>query len=100
MPAGAIVVGKVHKTEHINIVSSGEAIVVTEDDQRMHIVAPYAFVSKPGCKKALYIIKDMVWTTCHVTEKTDLDQIEADIIAPSYADWLLEQDGVALIEEK
>lgn len=92
-------IGKIHKTEHINIISKGKAIVVTEDDQRMEIEAPYTFVSKAGCKKALYILEDMVWTTVHVTEETDLDKLETQLIAPTWADYQLECEEKARLEE-
>lgn len=82
MPADTVVVGKMHKTEHINIISAGKAWVVTEDDQKFYVEAPYSFVSHPGCKKALYIIEDMVWTTCHATNETDLDKLEEQMIEP------------------
>jgi hypothetical protein len=50
----------------------------------MKIAAPATFVSQPGTKRVVYALKDTVWTTVHVTESTDLDEIEAEIIAPSF----------------
>lgn len=83
MPRGAIVVGKIHKQEHIAIISKGRATVLTEDGLK-EIQAPYTFKSPPGVRRALVIHEDMVWTTIHRTEETDLDKIEAQLIAPNF----------------
>lgn len=80
MKKGLIVVGKIHKQEHIAIISSGEASVLTENGLQ-RIKAPYTFKSPPGVRRALYIHEDMTWTTVHRTDETDLDAIEAQLIA-------------------
>lgn len=46
IPAGSVVVGKIHRHSHINVISQGSAIVVTEFG-RMEVSAPYTFVSEP-----------------------------------------------------
>lgn len=80
MPKGAFVVGKLHATEHPNIISCGDCSVWTAIDGMQRIQAPYTWISKPGVKKALYIHEDTIWTTCHVTDKTDLDELERELI--------------------
>ncbi len=84
--AGRFIIGKIHKHAHINTVSMGECIVVTEFGIE-RIKAPKTFVSKPGTKRALVTLKDTIWTTYHVTDKTDLAEIEEDIIAKTYAEY-------------
>jgi predicted PolB exonuclease-like 3'-5' exonuclease len=49
--------------------------------------APKTFVSMPGTKRALVTLQDTIWTTYHVTDKTDLVQIEEEIIAKDYAEY-------------
>lgn len=83
MKKGLIVVGKIHKQEHIAVISSGEATVLTEEGLK-RIRAPYTFKSPPGVRRALYIHEDMVWTTIHRTDETDLDRIEAQLIAKDF----------------
>lgn len=79
MPAGLKVVGKRHSQEHISIVSCGRATVMTEEGQQ-EIVGPCEFVSPAGTKRVVIVHEDMVWTTIHRTDKTDLSEIEAELI--------------------
>lgn len=84
LPAGSLVVGKIHRHSHVNVVSKGRCLVAT--DEGVHeITAPYTFVSSPGTKRVVLALEDTVWTTCHTTNETELDRIEADVIAPDYA---------------
>lgn len=82
MPAGSIVIGKVHKTEHFNIIQQGFAYIVHDDGSHEELRAPMVFVSKAGVQKVLVIVEDMVWLTTHCTNETDVAKIEADIIEP------------------
>lgn len=75
MPAGAVIVGAEHRTEHFNIVHRGRAEVMI-DGIIEEIVAPCVFVSKPGIRKVLYIKEDMEWSTVHATDLTDPEEIE------------------------
>lgn len=90
MPTGTLIVGKIHKTEHFNIVLAGECLVATVEGIK-HIKAPYTFVSAAGVQKVVYVIKDCIWQTTHVTEETDLDKIEAQVIATEHDPELVEQ---------
>ena len=87
MPAGALVVGKIHKHAHVNTISKGRCIVATEFGYE-EFTAPHTFVSKPGTKRAVYVLEDTVWTTYHPTEETDLGMIEDHVIAKSYDEYL------------
>lgn len=83
MPAGSVVVGKIHKHAHLNIISKGRVIVSTEFGKKQ-LVAPCTFVSEAGTKRAVYIVEDCIWTTIHPTEETDLEKIEEHVIAKDY----------------
>ena len=83
VPAGTLCVGKIHIHSHLNIISHGSGFVATETG-REYFNAPYTFVSDVGTKRAVHAITDVIWTTIHLTEKTDLAEIEAEIIAPDY----------------
>lgn len=88
MKAGLIVVGKIHKQEHVAIISQGDAWVMTEDGL-IRVTAPYTIKSKPGARRALYILEDMVWTTVHRSDETDLEKLEEQLIAKDFNDPLL-----------
>lgn len=86
LPADTFIVGKIHKHAHLNIVTKGRCIVVTEfgtfevDATR----GPITFTSDAGTKRALYVQEETIWTTIHLTNSTDLAEIEREIIAPTY----------------
>lgn len=86
MPADTIVIGKIHKTEHFNILLMGACLIVHEDGTREELIAPCTFVSKPGVQKVLYIIEPMIWQTVHVTDETNLERLEELLITKEYPD--------------
>jgi hypothetical protein len=85
IPKGAIVIGKIHKHENLNILSSGEITVVSVDGVK-RMKAPCTIVSSPGVKRIAYAHTDTVWTTIHGTSETDLEKIEAEFIAKDYSE--------------
>lgn len=87
VPKGSVVIGKIHKHAHLNFVMKGKALILTEDGPMM-IEAPFTLVSKAGTKRLAVAIEDLVWTTVHVTEETDLERIEEQVIAKSYDDLI------------
>lgn len=84
MPADTVVIGKVHKTEHFNILLKGACLIVHADGLRDELRAPCTFVSKPNVQKVLYITEDMIWQTVHVTDETDLKKLEVILISPEH----------------
>lgn len=99
LPAGALIVGKIHKFENLNILSHGEVSVLSIDGV-MRVKAPYTFVGSPGTKRVIYAHTDVVWTTIHGTHERCVDKIEEEFIAKSYDEVaLLEVDEVIKIKE-
>ena len=83
MPKDCLITGKIHKTEHLNMLSQGH-VSVSNQGEYIEMVAPYTFVSRIGTKRAIYAHEDSTWTTIHATDLTDPDEIEAEIIAESF----------------
>ncbi len=83
MPADTIVIGRVHKTEHFNILVKGACLIVHDDGSREELRAPMVFVSKAGVQKVLHIIEDMIWMTTHVSDETDLETLDAMLVEPA-----------------
>ena len=81
IPAGTLLTGKVHKTEHLNIVSKGVITVWTEQGMKT-VSAPFTMVSQPGTKRVGYAHEETVWTTIHATTERDLEKLEAELIEP------------------
>ena len=87
MPAGTLIVGKIHKTCHFNEVISGECRVVTpESGDIKHYKAGDIFISEAGVQKVVYNITDVVWRTIHTnpTNTNDMDELEKICIAEDY----------------
>lgn len=84
IPAGTLLTGKVHRTEHLNILSAGEITVWTEDGMK-RVSAPFTIVSRPGTKRVGFAHTDCVWTTIHRSDETDLEALEAELVEPDVA---------------
>lgn len=82
MPAGSVVIGKIHKTEHFNIIQKGCVTLHNADGSKETLTGPLTFVSKPGVQKVLYIHEDTIWSTVHKTENKDIESLEAELIEP------------------
>jgi hypothetical protein len=80
-PAGTIIVGKVHKADHIFLCAQGEILVSTENGMKK-LCAGDIIESKLGTKRVTLALTDAIGITIHKTDKTDLDEIEAELIEP------------------
>jgi hypothetical protein len=86
IPKGTLIIGKIHRHQHLNFISKGKVIVYTEFGEK-HLEAPCTFVSEVGLKRAVYAQEDTLWTTVHLTAHTgeeNLTKIEEEVIAPTY----------------
>ena len=79
--AGTVVVSKMHRTEHMNILLSGSLTVATENGIEL-LKAPVVLKSMPGTKRIGYFHEDSTWITVHPTNETDLNLIEQQVIVP------------------
>jgi len=80
-PAGALIVGKVHKKAHFFLCAKGEIIAWSEKGM-ITLKAGDVIESQPSTKRVTYAVVDSIGITFHVTDKTDLDEIEAELIEP------------------
>ena len=80
-PAGTLIVGKVHKEPHFFMCTKGEIIAWSETGMRK--LSPGDIIeSKPGTKRVTLALSDAIGITIHKTDKTDLDEIETELIEP------------------
>ncbi len=79
--AGTLVVSKMHRTEHMNILLKGSLTVATENGIEL-LKAPCVLKSMPGTKRIGYFHEDSSWITIHPTSDTDLEKIEQQVIVP------------------
>jgi len=83
IPAGSVVVGKMHRHQHPTFLMSGTVRINTDRGMET-ITGPHIWISQENAKRALCTVTDCVFATVHLnpTETTDLEAIEADVIVP------------------
>ena len=80
IPPNNVVVGKRHGVEHIVMLIAGECLCFTERGVE-YMKAPMTFISPAGEKRIVATQdKSCTWVTLHPTTKTDLDEIEDEVI--------------------
>ena len=79
--AGTLVVSKMHRTEHMNILLKGSLTVATENGIEL-LKAPCVLKSMPGTKRLGFFLVVSSWITIHPTSDTDLEKIEQQVIVP------------------
>lgn len=88
IPKGTLIIGKIHRHQHLNFILKGKVSVSTEFGKK-YMEAPCTFISEVGLKRAVYAEEDTIWTTVHLTKfhgEENLDKIEEEVISPSYED--------------
>jgi len=86
IPKDTLIIGKIHKHGHLNVILKGKILVTTEFGQEC-FEAPHVFVSKFGTKRGVRAVEDTLWLTVHLTtqgSEEHLDEIENEVIAPDY----------------
>lgn len=98
IPKDSLIVGKIHKHAHLNFLMQGTVTVATEEGP-VRLTAPLMMVSKAGTKRVVYTHEDTIWATVHLTDSTDLDEIEEQIIAKTYEEFdaIQDQDVIQLL---
>jgi hypothetical protein len=86
VPAGVMLTGAIHKTEHISIFLEGRMIIPDEEGGSREIVAPIIEIAKPGIKRVGLAVERVRWITIHPTEETDVDVIEEQICTNDFAE--------------
>lgn len=83
VPAGMLIVGKIHLHSHLLMVLAGRALVVSEFG-REEVTAGYIGGSPAGVKRVVLALEDTRFVTIHVNEgdSQDLEVIEAAHIEP------------------
>lgn len=82
IPAGTVLTGAVHKTEHISLFV-GDITVLT-DGGMQRLTGHHTFVSKPGAKRVGYAHADTWCTGFFATEKTDIAELENDLVEDAH----------------
>lgn len=89
VPAGMLIVGKIHRHEHFLFVLSGRAEVISEFG-RFVVEAGHISVSPAGVKRIVLAMEDTKFVTVHLNkdDSQDLEVIEREHIQPEEADMI------------
>lgn len=95
IPKGTTLTGKIHKTEHLNILSQGELSVWTENGVKK-LKASTVVKSHPGAKRVGYAHEDSVWITVHANPSNEpsVEKLEEMFIAKTF------EEALAFAEQK
>ena len=90
IPAGTLLIGKIHKHKHHNFLMKGSIIVLTEANGVELLQAPLMIVSEEGTQRIGYAVTDTVWTTIHENKDNseDLDVIENRTVVKTKAKYI------------
>jgi hypothetical protein len=75
MPAGALIIGKHHRMEHLCNMVSGRMFILQDDGSKKELVAPMTFMAPPG-RKIAYIVETVVFQNIYSTSETDIEKLE------------------------
>lgn len=89
IPKGNVIVSKIHRGKTFNVIAKGCIAVICPHKGYNIYEGPFCFVSEPFTKRVVIAIEDTLWITSHGTDKTDLDEIENEIIAKDFSEALL-----------
>jgi hypothetical protein len=92
-PKITLITSMVHNTTHPYFILQGKVAVISDNDGEQILEAGYAGITIPNTRRALRIIEDCRWVTCHSTNikpKDDSEEslmeavrlIEKDILLP------------------
>lgn len=101
IPKGALIVGKIHRHSHLNMITKG-CISVSTEFGKEYYRAPVTFISAAGTKRAVLAEEDTIWTTIHLVDnpgEENVDQIVDDLTAETYAELGL-IDNAKLLENE
>ena len=90
IPKGVTLTGKIHKTEHMCILSKGDVSVYTEDGIK-RIQASTVVHSLPGTKRVMFAHEESVWINCHYNPENekDIDKIDDLFVVDTFEQFYL-----------
>ena len=93
IPAGTMLTSMVHKTQHPFVISQGSVKVTSDNEGSVIYEAPFTGITEPNTRRALHALTDVIWTTFHVTNETDVAKIGEEILEPKDMSRISEAAG-------
>jgi len=73
-PKGALIIGFLHKEEHITFINKGRMKVLSESNGSEILEAPMSFVSPRGARRVIFCLEDCVMTCVYLSADPDADK--------------------------
>src|SRR5438132_1119749 len=80
LPAGTVAVGKIHKVEHVFMVTAGTVVLVHENGAPVTVEAPYIVTCAPGTRRAATALTDVTMIGVYRTDERDIEKAERELI--------------------
>lgn len=81
IPKHTLLVTELHLTEHPFVITEGTVWVWSENEGAVIYQAPHIGVTKPGTRRVIWTETEVMWTTFHATQETDVEKIGKTILA-------------------
>ena len=98
-PAHELLVTKIHKKTHPFFLVEGEMSILTEDGV-VCVKAPHNGITLAGTKRVIYTHTSCRFITVHVTNNTDLKEIENEVIAKDFSDEEISLENIELLKKQ
>lgn len=99
IPAGHVIVGKLHNKSSMVYMIKGKVIVSDINGVRV-VEGPCKFESVAGLKRVGYSLEDCVWIDIHQTEAKTVEEAEAEIFSDHYSDYELMCEELGVTPEQ
>jgi hypothetical protein len=86
IPAGAMIVGRVHKYSQVSMLIKGEMTIFSGGELKK-MRAPCIIECPPGIKRAGYAHEDSIFVSVHGTYETDPDKALDELTTVSYEEF-------------
>jgi hypothetical protein len=93
IPAGQCVTGKIHLHESIGILAQG-TMRVNNGFKSYTVSAPFIAIEKAGIKRMAFTETDCTFITVHRTDKTDIAEIEGELVCNTLDEYNQKRLGV------
>ena len=90
IPKARRIITKIHKTEHLHVLVTGKLAIFIEGQGWKEYTAPHVGITKPGTRRIIVALEDSIFMTFHPTTKTDIENIERDVIYDPQLDKAIE----------
>ena len=87
VPAGMIIIGKIHNFESIGALIEGRMKLFNNNNMEV-VNAPFIQVSPEGIKRVGLAETDCTFISIHKTSKNNIEEAENELISNSYEEYL------------